>query len=533
MQKITVFFRDEERRCSFTYGVSVLEVLRRHNIAVYAPCGGEGNCGKCKVVVRTEHSFPPAAIEFLSAAEVTKGVRLACKLLAVDGMEIVVADCGSADFEKGQATLINRQSAPANSTCSFGVAVDIGTTTVAAYLYDVKNQVQLAVKTARNPQCAFGADVIARMQHSLSALDGADQLRICIRTTIAELITDCAKAAGIDCKAVSRVVLAGNAVMAHLFWGWDCATLARYPFNPYDKTLQLTPATECGWTGLARDATALFLPGIGGFVGADTVAAMIALDRIVTPRRYLLIDIGTNGEVVLYSDHQTYACSAAAGPAFEGAKISQGMLAGAGAITEYRFDENNEALVITYDGSCPRGICGSGLIDIVYSFRLKELISPSGRIVAKQAVEHSRLAARIVEDGRSRELIVTDEQDGGIRLTQKDVRELQLAKAAIRAGIDCLLERAGLTVSDIEKIYIAGAFGSKITAASALGIGLLPPIAAERIEFVGNAAGMGAVYCLLDETELAKSIQFSAATEHLDVSTMKTFQDVFVDGMSF
>ena len=533
MQKISVCFRDEMHSCNFSDGASVLEVLRQNNLTVYAPCGGSGTCGKCKVMVRTSHNYPDAAIASLSAAEVARGVRLACKLSAIDGMEVEVVDSGAVDVTKGNKDIFSNPPLAGTGRDGFGAAVDIGTTTVVCYLYDLKNQLQLAVKTARNPQCAFGADVIARMQYSLTDDAGKAQLRDTIRASVEALICECATAAGVASQEVTRVLLAGNAAMAHLFWGWNCASLARYPFTPFDNKLQLARAIDCGWRSMSKTASVLFLPGIGGFVGADTVAAMIALDKIATPKHYLLIDIGTNGEVVLYSDRKTFACSAAAGPAFEGAKISQGMLAGAGAITGYCFDANNTARTTTYDESSPRGICGSGLIDIVSSFCAKGLISPSGRIAAKGTVEDSRLAARIVEAGRSRELIVVDGQDGVIRLTQKDVRELQLAKAAIRAGIDCLLERADLAVSDIDKIYIAGAFGSKIMAASALGIGLLPPLAAEQIEFIGNAAGIGAVHCLLDEAELVKGIQFAAVTEHLEVSAMKTFQDVFVKGMSF
>ncbi len=436
-----------------------------------APCGGKGTCGKCRV--------------WLDGQKI-----LACQALVDRDLTVTTRP-----EEKTAilATGLHTQTAPDGSD-DYCLAFDIGTTTVVAYLIDGHTGSLLAQSSAVNPQSQFGADVISRIQHALK--EGSAALSGCIRSTMEVLTGEVCVQAGILPSAIGRAALVGNTAMHHLLLGIDPKPLVTPPYMP--------KVSEAQELGIAR-----ILPNIAGFVGGDTVGCMVATRFDKQKEPTLLMDIGTNGEMVLGNSHRRIACSTAAGPAFEGANISCGMRGSQGAVDHVKC-ENGE---ITYHviGDCaPRGICGSGLVDLVAVLLDTGILDKSGRMKEKQY----RLCDNVV-------------------LTQKDVRQVQLAKAAIRAGIELLAEQMGVSVADIQKVYLAGAFGNYMNPLSACRIGMIPPVLQDRIVPIGNAAGEGARLCAISRGEFEYSKQLSGETEFLELASLPQFRNRYVDALDF
>ena len=352
----------------------------------------------------------------------------------------------------------------------------------------------MARQSAVNPQCAFGADVISRIQHALRG--GAEELKTAIGETLRRLCAEAAAQAGIDPAAITRAAIAGNTAMHHLLLGIDPAPLVTPPYMPTVRR-----AMEIGSTRV--------LPNIAGFVGGDTVGCMTATRFDQFEELTLLLDIGTNGEMVLGDRHRRVACSAAAGPAFEGAKISCGMRGTEGAV-EHVALRGGQLTCTVIGGGEPKGLCGSGLLDLVAALLDMGIIDESGRMEAG--------AFSLCPQ---------------VKLTQKDVREVQLAKAAIRAGIELLCAHLGRRPEEIRRVLLAGAFGSSMSPASACRIGMLPPVLLDRVHPIGNAAGAGAKLCALSAREFAYSQTLAAGTEFLELASMPGFQDCFVDALEF
>ena len=374
------------------------------------------------------------------------------------------------------------------------LACDVGTTTVAVYLLDGRTGALLARQSAVNPQCAFGAGVISRIQHALRG--GAEELKTAIGETLRRLCAEAAAPAGIDPAALTRAALAGNTAMHHLQLGIDPAPLVTPPYMPAVRR-----AMELGRTRV--------LPNIAGFVGGDTVGCMTATRFDQFEELTLLLDIGTNGEMVLGDRHRRVACSAAAGPAFEGAKISCGMRGTEGAV-EHVALRGGQLTCTVIGGGEPKGLCGSGLLDQVAALLDMGIIDESGRMAAGAIALCPQ-----------------------VKLTQKDVREVQLAKAAIRAGIELLCAHLGSRPEEIRRVLLAGAFGSSMSPASACRIGMLPPVLLDRVHPIGNAAGAGAKLCALSAREFAYSQTLAAGTEFLELASMPGVQDCFVDALEF
>jgi uncharacterized 2Fe-2S/4Fe-4S cluster protein (DUF4445 family) len=424
------------------------------------------------------------------------------------------------------------------SRSSFGIAFDIGTTTVVGTLIDLATGREAAVASRMNPQIAFGDDVLSRILHVRGNTDGLKRLQNAIRDAIAEIIREAAAAAGVGTDSIYEIVIAGNSVMQQLFCGIDPSPLGEVPF---------VQAFESGLTFQARKldlplnpaAEAFIFPQIGGFVGGDTTAGMVAarIDRASEP--VLLVDIGTNGELVLFHDHRLLAASTAAGPAFEGARIRSGMRATAGAIEKVLVKDG--ALLVNVIGNVkPTGLCGTALIDTAAELLRAGLIDETGRILPRAeapAGTPADLLQRLVEDGAETNFLLVPAADSAtgspIMLWQRDVRELQLAAGAIRAGINILMRQAGLAPSDLGSVLLAGAFGNFIRRNNARRIGLLPPIPCSRIRFIGNAASLGAKLALLAEEERSYAEALRKRTTHVDLSLDPEFQNEFGMAMLF
>lgn len=466
------------------------------------PCGGQGRCRGCRVhVLEGRVPVNQAQRERLTPEEISQGWRLACQCALEDDLVIELRQWDA-------AILVDETPFAFEPRQGLGVAVDLGTTTLVTQLLDLATGHVLAVRTALNCQARFGADVMSRVQFGV-AKEGAQQLRDSIRQQIGSLIDQLLFAAQISSGDVTDVVLVGNTVMHHLFCGLDVEPLSRYPFESDTLGLQTFGAADLGWK-LAGHARIRFLPCLGGFVGSDILAGILATNLSERDDLNGLVDLGTNGEIVIGNRGRILCASTAAGPAFEGARISMGMRAATGAISEVTI--RNHGIDCRVLGNVPpQGLCGSGLVDAVSAGLDLGRIQSSGRFAS--GVAEWELAPPVV-------------------LRQSDVRELQLAKGAIAAGIRMLLDRFGAGAGDIKKLYLAGAFGNYINRASAQRIGLINfPL--EKVEAAGNTALLGAKLALfLPKEEDGSFTALRRRTEHVALAD-QNFQDTFVEEMAF
>ena len=422
---------------------------------------------------------------------------------------------------------------------AFGLAFDIGTTTVVGMLLDLNSGAPVAVRSTLNGQAVHGADVISRISHTMMNDDGLSQLNEVILRTLNGLIAQLLHEGGVAPHEVYEVVTAGNATMQHLFLGADPEAIGLEPFIPVVEDMVQASAQEVGLEILPQ-AQIHCLPYLGAYVGADLVAGLLATGLAQNEGVRLLVDVGTNGEIILGSAERTVATAAPAGPAFEGAQIQDGMRASEGAIEAVTINLDGIELQVIGDVP-PIGLCGSGLLDAVAQLRLCGLMLPSGRFVtasdAKELVT-SDLARRIITDDEGRRAFVlawAEESGGGksIVLTQRDVRELQFAKGSIAGGIDVVMQELGVESEHLVEIFLAGSFGSYINPQSARIIGLVPPVPVERIKAVGNAAGEGAKIALLSFRERQVARSLPEIVEYHELSGRGDFNDSFLAVLQF
>lgn len=419
--------------------------------------------------------------------------------------------------------------------CLYGIAFDIGTTTIMGSLHDLEGGKALAVGAATNPQNVYGADVISRITYASAGKGGLQRLQQKVIGALNEIIENLVREAGIKPHQIYEAVAVGNTTMSHLFLGIDPAYLAPAPFIPAYRRPPVLEAAEIGLS-INPAGQIVVLPNIAGYVGSDTVGVIIATGLEQRSDCCAVIDIGTNGELALSAGERILTCSTAAGPAFEGAQIRWGMRAADGAIEAVRIDDQGEVLVEVIGKVPPRGICGSGLIDAAAALLQAGVIMPSGRLVDPDTTGAHLpppLKSRLRRGEGGFEFILIAEGEQEILLTQADLRELQLAKGAIYAGLQILLKEAGLEESDLDEVLLAGAFGNYIRKESARAIGLLPDVPLDRITPVGNAAGRGAKMALVSKTERARAFALPDLVEHVELSARPDFQDAFIKALSF
>ncbi len=418
----------------------------------------------------------------------------------------------------------------------YGLAVDIGTTTVVGAIVDLNTGAVAAVKSSLNSQAPFGADVISRVSHTMLNQDGLATLQSRIVDTINALLGELIVMSGVRRENIYECVAVGNATMLHLFLGIDPEAISVAPFIPAISESVTLPIADIG-IKLHPHARLSTFPHLGAYVGADIVAGVLAtgLARNKDEKQRLFIDVGTNGEIVLGSVNRTCATAAPAGPAFEGAQIKCGMRASDGAIEGVRIDGDVHLQLI---GSAPKplGICGSGLVDAVAELIKAGLVDASGKLLradeARALGISEKLIARLVDEGGVRAFLLSTPEDR-IILTQPDIRALQFAKGAIAAGVQVLMQYMGIAASDLHEILLAGSFGSYINPASARTIGLVPWIPVERIVAVGNSAGEGAKIALVSFREREAAKRIPEFIEYVELSGRAEFNDVFTSALSF
>lgn len=472
-------------------------------LPVELPCGGHGKCGKCRVYARGAlSSVCGEERALLSQRELDDGVRLACYAEILGECEIVTGAVGAQEKKiVCEGMMPEYVLRPAFG--AFGAAVDIGTTTLAARLYDAQGRV-LSEETALNPQTAWGADVISRIEAALKGQ--ADALRRAVCGAVDALLEDMARKARIDVRAIDGAVITGNTAMLCLLTGEDISPMARAPFALPKRFGEAFSAERIGLAAL-KPETEVYLPAcMSAFVGADVACAALAAQLCSGGETKLLADIGTNGEICLRHGETLYTASTAAGPAFEGVGISCGMRAETGAIDKVRAAGGRlEAHVI--GGGEAKGICGSGLMDAVAGLLELELLDETGALEDEPA------------------------EIGGVSLTQKDIRMVQLAKGAVCAGIRTLLETAGVRSAD--SLIIAGGFGRYLNMDSAVKIGLIPPETAKQVMIAGNGALSGAALLLLDTAARSACLDMAERAKSVELSANPVFARHYMMCMAF
>jgi uncharacterized 2Fe-2S/4Fe-4S cluster protein (DUF4445 family) len=470
-------------------GALLQNLLSAHGMEF--PCGGLGTCGGCRVQILEGYVEPTAEERaVLSREDLLDGWRLACYLRADSPLKLKIE-------QWTMPVLVDESQLAKTQRRGLAIAIDLGTTTLVAQLLDLVTGKLLGFRTALNPQAVHGADVMSRVRFAFDS----NELTTIIREFLGEMVQDVASGRQDE---VVEVVLVGNTVMHHLFCGVDTEPLSHVPFASPNLGEQRFSPKELHWQ-LSDAATIRFLPCIGGFVGSDILAGIIAVGLHTGDRLRALIDLGTNGEISLGNRERILCASTAAGTAFEAGEIKMGMRAATGAISRVFYNNGTFQCDVIGDVAA-RGLCGSGLVDAVAAGLNAEIIAPRGRF----------------QNG-SKEFPLS----GIVKLWQNDVRELQLAKAAIASGMRILLDHWGATIDDVEEVYLAGAFGNYVRAESAVRIGLLEtPVG--RLVPSGNTALRGAKLLIgVNDFPVLDMIQ------HIGLASDPKFQDRFVDCMAF
>jgi uncharacterized 2Fe-2S/4Fe-4S cluster protein (DUF4445 family) len=420
------------------------------------------------------------------------------------------------------------------NTLGIGIlaACDIGTTTISAAICDAFTGKTLGKAILPNPQGPWGSDIVSRMSHALSAEEKFEKLRDCLREGVREALLAAAKNGAVDLKFCYELNLVGNPVMQHFFMGFKPIMLSRSPFIPLARTFLQVPTETIG-AGLPKGARIHFLPSAGGFVGADLIGVLLSTDIEIEKKPSIVMDLGTNGEIALLTSEGIVACSTAAGPAFEGGNISSGTLAIQGAIDRV-FVKDGQFYFNTIGNGEPIGICGSGIIEAVSWMLEIGLLSASGRLRKPEEVQESVLRERVVripDQGLS--FVLYKGKEITIGISQNDIRELQLAKGAMRVGLEILLEACNITWDQIEACYLAGTFGNSVSPSSLSKIGLFPETLLPRVKCLGNAALNGAFTLSGRDRDWERATRFARSIRTINLESWPNFQDRFISSLAF
>jgi len=539
-------------------GETLLEALRRNGVPVAAGCGGLGLCGLCRVKILQGELSPPSTREVeLLGQQLDKGWRLACQAKVLGDVKVEItlkratakfrvrplasistpalfapfdASGGEPSYEERlletlkaagvearQASLsaLNALSSRVSGVAivvegevvditdayaGYGLAVDVGTTSVAASLVDLLSGAVVAEAVTLNSQLKFGADIISRIRHSIAEPNGARQLQEAAVNTVNELVSKL----GVAPAKIYRVVVAGNSVMQHLFFGVNPGPLGFLPFRPVYRR-PLTAKGKALGLNVHPDAHVESLPILGGYVGGDVVGDLLTA-RLSEYDTAMLIDVGTNGEIVLKRGNEYVAASTPAGPAFEGVGLHSGMMAIEGAIEKVRVSSGGEPEYEAIGGGEAKGICGSGYVDLLAELLRVGLLSKDGRLARGPRVkEVNGVLAYVVDERR------------GVALTQQDIRKLQLAVGAVKFTAKFLMKKMGVNAEDLEKVVVAGDFGYHLDARNAMEVGLLPKVDDSAMEYIGNGSLTGAELYMISQEARKEALELASVCKVLDV----------------
>lgn len=507
-----------EVRLTCPGGCRVHDYIQSQGTALAMPCGGKGMCGKCRVrVVRGRLPVTPEDKRIFSEAQLAQGWRLACKAVTREAVEIVVPVQEQQGFSALAAEAADEGALSLAADHDYGLAVDIGTTTLAAALVDCTDGKILATATAVNSQRSFGADVVSRIGAACHGKGKA--LQKAVRRDLTRLMKQLLKDHPGTAARCRQMAIAANTTMLHLLMGWPCDGLGDWPFHP----VSLGGKTYCAQEVLGpqsplADATVTLLPGMSTYVGADITAGIWQCGLASSDDVSLFVDLGTNGEMVLGNKDQRFIASAPAGPALEGGKLTWGTGSVPGAICGVRI-ERGRAKVRTIDHTVPVGICGTGILEAMAGLVREGLVDETGKLVEPYFHKGFPLASTL------------DYQR--ITLSQQDIREIQMAKSAIRAGIESLIERSGISRQRVHQVFLAGGFGYYLDPQKAAVIGLLPADLAERTTAVGNTSLKGAIGLLTGAVTLEELQAIAAGVEEIVLGNDEAFQRLYIDYLNF
>jgi uncharacterized 2Fe-2S/4Fe-4S cluster protein (DUF4445 family) len=517
---------NEERRISFTAGPSLREILDEADIRVRTGCRGNGACGLCLVRIESGPAGNPEPNEriFLTERQLTKRVRLACRVVPEQDLQIsILAPAPEAEWKSvprggrrrfGQPRIFPVQDASEGVNGPYGVAVDLGTTHISLSLLDLAGREFTAGRYGPNPQMSFGSDVITRL---IAATESSEQARVMSRQivgAVGEALSDIASREGIDIRRVTSVALVGNTAMISLLSGRNYSQLIQP--SQWTQAVDCLPDNTEDWAeawGVHPDAKIRVIPPLAGFVGSDLSAGVIATCLTENWPGRLLIDFGTNSEIALWDGQALWVTSAAGGPAFEGSGIECGLPAEPGAIYRVNARRNGAFDLSVIGGGRARGLCGSGLVDLI-----AELVRTN------RLTEVGRFAPGVPENGFTLQRGAPD-----IVLTKKGVDVFQRAKAAIGAGVEVLLEQADMRYKDLRRVCVGGAFGSFLNTANALAIGLLPNVGPEIVELCGNTALTGAEETILSDEAAQRLDRIKERLKIINLGQYDNFDEVFLE----
>ncbi len=588
--KVRIISAKSEKVVDAPEGALLMDIIRNARFYIEAPCGGHGKCGKCAVgiegkgevlscvtrvspdlvadgsgeiivriperggaVIRSMGLLPDYYLDPLNTQKTLRLKRPDLSDQTPDDRRIRrAAGAGialpivpslpeilrNADYEVdclirqdiGEIIDIRSGGTPAEI---LGVSVDIGTTTLSASLFDLRDGKHVRTANSLNPQKSYGADVISRIDFASQSHDHLRILQDLILEEIFRLLGELSE----DIHSVRCLSFAGNTTMMHLLCGYDPSAIARAPFIPVTLSGRIRPFRELFPAQAARfgiDPVCMLLPSISGYVGADITAGILAADLDTTKRSGILIDIGTNGEIAMSREDSIVSCSTAAGPAFEGANITCGTGGIEGAIDRVVFEDGR--LHHTVIGDCPpEGICGSGIISAAAAFLRSGVIDETGRFCEEPETLPEEIRKGFAELDGNTVYAFSFGADGKpeVYMTQKDIREIQNAKAAVCAGIRLMIARSGLEPKDVDDVFVAGGFGNYMDITDAFTIGLLPPELRGKVVPIGNSSAAGAALCLLNHTLFDRCRRFAKKVRYYELSSDKEFTDLYIDAMMF
>ncbi len=494
-------------------GRKLIDILNDNNIHIDLTCRGRGTCGSCKLkFIKLIPELSQRDLIQLSKKQLDDGFRLACQIIISHPLEFYV--------DNSKMQIISDAKVIDSKADKYSIAIDIGTTTIVCHLINHANGDIIDTVGSSNKQRSFGADVASRIFHEMTSPNGKSQLNNSIIGQLNEMIKTLTT--NNNAYKIESVTAVGNTVMTHILLGYDIKSLGAAPYTPISLARITKPCRELS---INLDADITIMEGFASYVGSD-VSVGAAICNIMKDENYsILIDLGTNGEIVLGNSEKLLCCATAAGPAFEAANIYNGMSALPGAISSFKF-EDGKFTFETIEGKSPVGICGSGVLDITSALLKEGIIDVTGRMLAEN--EYVKFNDTVKEY-----FTLAEGKNGKIIFTAKDVREIQLAKAAIAAGVKTLIDIAGIDFADVKHLHLAGGFGNYLDKKSALDIGLLAREFDGHIISSGNTAAKGAVRSIHDKNFLDRVSDYTKRSEHIELSTSMIFQNNFIEYMGF
>lgn len=519
-------------------GANLMTVLLRNGFELDNACGGRKICGKCKV--RLVSGGEPSAAEqrHLSSDEVAQGIRLACFVKVDRNLEVrTLAEKKTTEYKAlMEGFLPDFDIALPRDAGKYGIAVDIGTTTVALRLLSLVDGKVLGEAADVNPQKKYGLDVLSRITYEMDNPDrGKEELQKAIVDLLNDLIWKVCSTVGILPNEITRMAVSANCTMIHMLLGVDARSIGRAPFQPILTGAQRFLGEKIGL--ICGEAEVYCIPAVSSYIGGDIVAGAYVCGLKNRKGNTLFIDIGTNGEIILAQNGRMDSCSCAAGPALEGMNLSCGMRGETGAISDIFLDASCLEYSVIGGGS-PKGICGSGILSGMSQLLRNGILRKSGAFVRIERVpegDYRRKYLEVEEDGTRSFLLTNSSESGGktIRISQQDVRQVQLAKGAIRSGFQVLLSKEDIKEEEVDLVIVAGQFGSHLAATDLTGTGILPTSLQDRIEYVGNTALSGASMALLSDSVKEEMEELSHRIEYTELGEAEGYEYILAQCMEF